>query len=181
MDLQVRPGRTWRSILRDSRCGRGNNRRRGLVLLFVLAVIAVATVRMVTLARTMVSAREELQTQSWQLQAGWLARSGLQRAAARLKQRPDYAGETWKVSADEIGGRDGAVVRIDVAPLADQPGRRRVRVVADYPDSPQHRARESREAIVPAGTMGQAGRVGQAREASAGPPSESGQWLVVSG
>ena len=119
------------------------NRRRGVVLLFVLAVIAMATVRMVAMVRTMVSAREELQTQSWQLQAGWLARSGFQRAVARLKERPDYAGETWKISADEIGGRDGAVVRSVVQPRADGTGRRRVRVVADYPDSSQHRARES--------------------------------------
>jgi hypothetical protein len=64
-----------------------------------------------------------------------------------------------------MGGPDGAVVRIDVQPLAGEPGRRRVRVVADYPDSPQRRARESREAIV-------AGRVEQARRASAGPPSD---------
>ena len=169
MDLQVRPGRTWRSIRGDSRCGRGNNRRRGLVLLFVLAVIAVATVRMVTLARTLVSAREELQTQSWQLQAGWLARSGLQRAVARLNERPDYAGETWKVSAGEIGGRDGAAVRIDVEPLAGEPSRRRVRVVADYPDGPQHRARESREAIV------QTSRVGRAQRA---PPEEFAPEMV---
>jgi Tfp pilus assembly protein PilV len=147
-----------------------------LVLLFVLAVIAIATVRMVTLARTMVAAREELQTQAWQLQAGWLAHSGLQRAVTRLADKPDYVGETWKIAADEIGGSDGAVVRIDVQSLAGDPGRRRVRVVADYPDSPQHRARESREAIVAAGTVGPNdkaganGRVGQAREASAGPP-----------
>jgi Tfp pilus assembly protein PilV len=140
------------------------SRRRGLVLLFVLAVIAVATVRMVALARTMVSSREELQTQSWQLQAGWLACSGLQRAVARLKDRPDYAGETWHVSADEIGGRVGAAVRIDVEPAAGEPGRRLVRVVANYPDSPQHRARESRQAIV------QTSRVGRAQRA---PPEES--------
>jgi Tfp pilus assembly protein PilV len=151
-----------------------------LVLLFVLAVIAIATVRMVALARTMVSARQELQIQEWQLQAGWLAQAGLQRAAARLRERSDYAGETWKVSAEEMGGSDGAVVRIEVDKLAGEPGRRRVRVVADYPDSPQHRARESREAIVAAGRVGRAqrappetGRVGQARRASAGPPSET--------
>ena len=90
------------------------NRRRGMVLLFVLAVIAIATVRMVTLARTMVAVREELQTQAWRLQAGWLARSGLQRAVTRLADKPDYAGETWKIAADEIGGPEGTAVRIDV-------------------------------------------------------------------
>jgi type II secretory pathway component PulK len=126
---------------------RKRRKRRALVLLFVLVVIALATVRMVALARTMVSARQELQLQGWQLQAGWLAEAGLQRGAARLHDQPDYAGETWKVSADELGGRDGAVVRIDVQRLAGESGRPQVRVVADYPDSPQHRARESREVV----------------------------------
>jgi type II secretory pathway component PulK len=126
---------------------RKRRKQRGLVLLFVLVVVALATVRMVALARTMVSARQELQLEGWQLQAGWLAEAGLQRAAARLHDQPDYAGETWKVSADELGGRDGAVVRIDVQRLVES-GRRQVRVVADYPESPQHRARESREVMV---------------------------------
>jgi hypothetical protein len=86
--------------------------------------------------------------QACQVQAAWLAESGLERAAWRLAAEADYAGETWALSADQLAAADPAVVQIRVETMPEQPHRRVVHVQADYPDHPQHRARESKQAVV---------------------------------
>jgi hypothetical protein len=92
--------------------------------------------------------RRRMETELWQLQAGWLAESGLERAAQRLAAKSDFAGETWSIPAQLLGGSYAAAVRIRVEAVRDQPKSRLVRVEADYPDRPQDRARESRETMV---------------------------------
>ncbi len=85
--------------------------------------------------------RQALRSQWQQAQAAWLAESAIERAAARLAAQPDYRGETWNVSADELGGPDAGVAVIRVESTAERPGRRTISVEADYPDHPHLRAR----------------------------------------
>ena len=92
--------------------------------------------------------RRMMRTETWQVQAAWLAESGLERAAARLAADADYQGETWALSAEQLAGPEGAAVKIEVKPIAEQPGQRLVRVQADYPGDSQHRARHSKQAVV---------------------------------
>ena len=113
-----------------------------LVVLFVIALISVALVK-VAFARRAEVAREERR-----VQAGWLAESGVDRAVARLDVSADYAGETWRIPADELGGRGEAEVAIRVEKLPDRPDRRRVRIEADYPIRSNQKSRQSREVIV---------------------------------
>ena len=82
------------------------------------------------------------------MQAAWLAESALQRAAGRLAIDDTYTGETWTIPAEELTGTDGGLVVIEVAAVPNDPSRREVRVRADYPNHPQHRARQSRQTIV---------------------------------
>ena len=64
--------------------------RRGAVLLVALVAIAVASVVFTSLLRLSVAERRRVQTEAWQVQAAWLAESGLERAAARLDADAAY-------------------------------------------------------------------------------------------
>lgn len=122
--------------------------RRGAVLLVALVAIAVTSVVFASLLRLSVAERRRVQTEAWQMQAAWLAESGLERAAARLGADAAYQGETWRLSADQLGAAYEAAVKIQVEAIPDEPERRRVRVEADYPDHPHQRARRTRAVVV---------------------------------
>ncbi|MFC1596812.1 hypothetical protein ACFL5Q_02590 [Planctomycetota bacterium] len=122
--------------------------RRGAVLLVALVVIIVAAAVFVSVLQLSVAERRRVETEAWQVQAAWLAESGLERAAAQLAANPVYAGETWNLSADLLGAAHGAVVRIEVETVEEQEQRRLVRCVADYPDHPHRRARESKQLMI---------------------------------
>jgi len=113
-----------------------------------LVCIAVASAVFVSILRTGYSQRQRARLALWQIQARWLAQSGLERARATLAERPDYAGETWRLPAQQLGGQDAGVVRIEVQALPGEPKQRLISVQADYPDHSQHRARESRQWVV---------------------------------
>jgi hypothetical protein len=89
--------------------------------------------------------RRQLRREQLRLQAGWLAESAASRAAAHLAVDPKYAGEVWELAPDEFGGTSAGRAEIRVETVADQPGRRRVRIQADYPASTDIRARHSQQ------------------------------------
>ena len=118
------------------------------MLLVILVCIGVASVVFMSLVRLAVAERGALQLEGWRVQAVWLVESGLQRAAARLAADAEYEGETWRIPAEALAGPDGAVVEIEVQALPQEPRRRSVRVRADCPDHPQHRARQSKQVVM---------------------------------
>ncbi len=118
--------------------------RRGTALVVVLAGLAVATVMFVAAMKLIVVQHKTIELNSRQIQAGWLAESAVQRAAARLAADANYRGETWKISAADLEGRDDATVAIRVKLVPGKADRRAVRVQADYPSDPQQRARDAR-------------------------------------
>ena len=126
-------------------------RRRGMILVVVLVCLAIAGMLMASLSRLAVARHDVSRAAQWQLQATWLAESGMQRALAQLAADPQYKGETWEPSADEGGVFDesGAMVVIEVENVPEGPGQRTIRVLADYPNHPQHRCRQIKEAVVP--------------------------------
>ena len=121
---------------------------KGMALIVVLIGLAVATTIFLAVLKLIAVQRQTVELQTRQIQAGWLAESGVQRASARLSVEASYRGETWNIPAQDIGGRDGAAIVIRVDEIAGQPARRMVHVEADYPNDPYLRARQSREAIV---------------------------------
>ncbi|MBN2475806.1 MAG: hypothetical protein JXB62_14435 [Pirellulales bacterium] len=114
-----------------------------IACLVIVSALLVSAVKLVALGR------KATDVHSWRIQAGWLAESGLERAAARLAADAAYAGETWTLSAEQLGGRSGATVEITLESVADRPDQRLVRVQANYPDHPHHRVQENRQAVVP--------------------------------
>jgi type II secretory pathway component PulK len=119
--------------------------RRGVVLIMVLvalglvAVLGGALVSLAGMERSVLSARER------ECQARWLAEAGVERAAARLAADTQYAGETWLLDDEELGGRGPAEVTIHVETLADSPARRRVTVEAEFPSDTSMRARSTKQ------------------------------------
>ncbi len=123
-------------------------RRRGAVLVMVIVCAMVTLAIFISIVKLAVAERRMSDQRSWQVQAAWLAESALERAAWRLAADADYTGETWTLPAEEMGGSEAAVVEIRVENITAQPNRRLVRIQANYPDHPQHRARQSKQAVV---------------------------------
>ena len=100
--------------------------------------------------------RELARSQERRLQAEWLAESGAERAIARLATDRDYTGETWSLSAQDLGQSEqstGTSPQSAATPVAHhdhgraragRPNRRRVHVQADYPLDPPRRARHTK-------------------------------------
>jgi len=122
--------------------------RRAAVLIVTLVCVAVASSMLVSLAKNAVAGRRMMQNESRRLQAIWLAESALERAVWRLAADADYQGETWILSAEQLAGPRRGVVKIEIQTIPEQPDHRLVRVQADYPDHPQHRVRQHKEARV---------------------------------
>ncbi len=126
----------------------GRLHHKGVALIVVLVGLAVAAMIFLSVLKLIAVQRQSVELQARQIQAGWLAESAVQRACARLSAQANYRGETWNISAQDIGGRDGATIAIRVDDVPGKPDRRTVHVEADYPDDPYQRARQSREMIV---------------------------------
>ena len=122
--------------------------RRGVAMLIVIAVFALIIVGISLAMKANLSARAESRQAARRLQAEYLAQSGLELAHVRLAGDAAYQGETWRVEAGELGGRDAALITIEVTAEQSDAAARRVTVVADYPAgeaaSSTHRARISR-------------------------------------
>src|SRR5436190_6570852 len=82
------------------------------------------------------------------LQTAWLEESGLERAAARLAVDRNYAGETWTINADRLGGPHDAAIDIRVVQDQSQTDRRLVVVEAACPADGAQRARLTRQTTV---------------------------------
>ncbi len=135
----------WPEHGQDARATRP---RRGVVIVIVMVCFILAAAIFVSLARTAAVERQTVRSRHWNLQARWLAEAAMERAVARLDEDADYAGETWTIVSTELAGRDGAVVRIHIEPVADHVDRRRVQVEADFPDDPRHRCRCKKMIVV---------------------------------
>lgn len=62
--------------------------RKGMALIFALAVLAAVSTVVATLAVQIVSQRAALERRQHQLQAEWLARAGVELAVSRLLEKP---------------------------------------------------------------------------------------------
>jgi Tfp pilus assembly protein PilX len=126
---------------------------RGLTVVAVLVCLIIITLVSGSVLKIGLAQRELARAQERRLQAEWLAESGAQRALARFAADSTYTGETWSVSADDLGQSDkasesAATVAIAIERVAADSDRRRVKVTADYPRDPPKRARHTREFMI---------------------------------
>jgi len=85
---------------------------RAAILIAVLICLLFVVVVVAAMLQSLLIERRQMLMLGRQTQASCLARSALDRAAARLQSEPDYEGETWQIAAERIGGRDAALVKI---------------------------------------------------------------------
>ncbi len=138
---------------------RGQEPRRGLTTVAVLVCLVVILLISGVLLKIGVAHRETVRAAERGLQAEWLAQAGLERARARLAASAGYAGETWQLTAADLGLADraqtapgkAAVVRITIERLPGDPARRSIQVQADFPPDPPYRARRSARMVVEPG------------------------------
>jgi hypothetical protein len=122
--------------------------RKGIALVAVIGVLILLIAVLAVLVKLGLSERRQVVDEERRAAAGWLAESGLELAKTRLDLDAGYQGETWRLSAEERGGKDPGVVQIVVEPAPDRPSRRLVRVWADTPPDGPRRVRQSRIALI---------------------------------
>jgi Tfp pilus assembly protein PilX len=120
-------------------------KRHGAVLVAVLVMLMVASVLLAAMLRTGREEQQLLRAQHLRLQAMELAQAGFERAVARLQADASFTQETWRVVAADLGGRDDALIKLDVTTTADRPDHRRVRVEVNYPPTGPRRVQQHRE------------------------------------
>jgi hypothetical protein len=132
--------------------------RRGITVVAVLMCLIVVMLIGAALLKIALAQRGINRDLERRLQAEWLVESGINRALARIAADRDYTGETWSISAADLGlpepGQPSSsakeadragVVTIVVDRPAGETNRRRIRVQADYPRGEPHRSRHSQE------------------------------------
>jgi Tfp pilus assembly protein PilX len=125
----------------------GNAQRAGFALFLVLSCLAITTALFGVAFQSTVLRGNRVRSMERQLQAQWLAESGLEKAAQSLASNPDYKGEEWKIPAEAIGGRDAGVVSIQTSTVAARPMLRRIEVVARFPVGLPAEATATREVV----------------------------------
>jgi hypothetical protein len=114
----------------------------------VMFCLAAATLLCGVLLKVTLSEQRQGRVAEWRLQAEWLAESGLERAAAQLAASSEFAGETWQLTADDLGADATGTVTIEVEAVDGRSDLRIVRVRADYLRDGERRARHSAEVKV---------------------------------
>ena len=107
---------------------------RGAALAVALITLMVVMLMTGAILQSLLASRRQLLLGENELQAAWLAESGLQRAASQLRSQADYDGEAWSVSGlqDEPNGAQG-LVKIEVTSRAAEPMTKRITATATYP------------------------------------------------
>lgn len=123
-------------------------RRHGVTVIVVLALLAVATTLFGIWARSAIRQERQLRQREFQVQSYRLADAGIGRAIARLAADSDYTGETWNISAEDLGSRHAARVRITTENVASGDSAL-VRVTAEHPADAVYQVRHTAEASVP--------------------------------
>jgi Tfp pilus assembly protein PilX len=125
-----------------------SNRRLGLILAAVLLSLLVVTLVGAELTEAIAQHHRQSRLAEDRQQAFWIAESAVQRAVHALAKSPDYQGETWRLSAEDLGSGRAGVATIKVGPAAGSTTQRRIAVQAYFPDDPVYRTLYERELIL---------------------------------
>ncbi len=139
----------------------GRAERRGLTTVAVLVCLVVILLISGVLLKIGVAQHDRERAAEHGLQAEWLAQAGLDRALARLASSAGYAGESWLLAARDLGLPEApggatdkaALVRIQIEKPPGAPGRRLIKVQADFPPDLPHRARYSTQMLIELGSL----------------------------
>jgi len=118
-------------------------RRRGVVLVAALVCLLIVTAMLGQMLLGVVRSGRQLHVERDRRQCELLLQAGLQRAEHQLTQKPDYAGETWKVAEQDLLSQGAGEVKIER--MSDENDATvRLLIVAEYPAGTEHSVRRSR-------------------------------------
>ena len=133
---------------------RRNSTNDGFVLAMVLVCLTVIVLALTAMLARMSEGHRQAVQREQVVQAKWLAESGFERAAARLRQDSAYRGEQWRIEADELGGRRAADVVIEIeTPESQSSGT--VRVIVHYPNPQTPAIQKEKQLTVPVPEKGE--------------------------
>lgn len=121
-------------------------RKRGVVLVCVIACLAVATLLLAGMLKRTLLTMRQIRTERHLRQTEWLVQAGVERAAFRLANDVEYTGEVWSLAAEEIAGTDPGVVNISVS--RDSTDTASVQVVAEFPSGRVASIRRTRAFLI---------------------------------
>lgn len=104
------------------------HRRGAALLLCVLACLLVVIGLVLSLTQSALQARRETRLRIQMRQTDYLLDAGVMRAANRLRESTDYAGEQWRPKLKRF---DNALVRIKITADSANADQRNVEVTAD--------------------------------------------------
>src|SRR5688572_21202298 len=99
---------------RNVHCANAAASRRGMVLVAVVVVFAIALALFGVWTKSALREQQRIRNQQFRLQAVRLAEAGVRRAVARRAGQSQYEGETWHVSAEMLDKSHDANVQIRV-------------------------------------------------------------------
>jgi Tfp pilus assembly protein PilX len=124
-------------------------RRRAAMMVMAMVTLAVVSAIGAQVAISLVAAHRQARRYHDELQAAWLAESGLERARARIAEDEAYDGETWQpvVVRNADGDQAGSV---EITLESADNGDRRITARAHWPAVEVHRVLVERAMVVPA-------------------------------
>ncbi|MFN0055113.1 MAG: hypothetical protein ACKV0T_23310 [Planctomycetales bacterium] len=137
----------------DRTCASIPSTRRGAFLIVVLVCLLVATVLTAAVLSMARNHKQRIDLHQHRVQADWIAEAALERAAARLRSDGAYVGETWSLSAGDLGAAglaeaEQATAVITIHPNPEQPHRRVIQVQALYPLGSSQPVRRTRQVTI---------------------------------
>lgn len=131
------------------------NPRRGLGLALALGCLGLLVIMGGALLGLVRSSQRLLLLDHHAHQAAWLVQAGLERAAMRLAESPEFARETWTIKPDALDGHTPASVRIDVQTDAASPTLRSVLIAVELAPGSTRQVRISEQFTVDIRTVTQ--------------------------
>jgi hypothetical protein len=108
-------------------------------LIIAMICLVLASALTISLVQIVILQRVQVERDEWQVQAEWLAESGIDRAVVQLAANATYAGEEWLPQPAGAASPLGRIrIQIDRSTSAEE---LRVTVVADVPHDADERAR----------------------------------------
>lgn len=104
------------------------SRRRGAILMLVVAVMAIVIGLSLAMVRSTLLQRARVRNDQRLAQVEFLLQSGLERAVYLHRQQKSYLAERWEISREELNGSGAAAVQIEVLPQENA-----IEVTAEFP------------------------------------------------
>lgn len=111
---------------------RTSRKRSGLFVLVALTCLLIVSAIVVSMLQSAIRMRRQLHTQRDLCQTELLLHAGAERAASRLKNAPDFSGDTWELPAEAIAGHGSGRVTTQVT-RSDSDATSQIHAVAEYP------------------------------------------------